>query len=185
MVVEVKAGLPNDIDNERLLLHWSRSLFNSIQVGIMVVDVETKIIVDINPAAALMIGSMREDIVGSQCTSFCACMSKDGRCPVIDLGMDVENELYTLVRKDGSKLDILVTITSSILNNRKFLIKSFVDVSSCREDKEDWSEVEKLLSDNISKTKSMYDNTNKNMSEAKKKLYTALNYIGENKNGHR
>lgn len=178
MVIECMAGLVQDIDKDRLLLHWSKSLFNSIQVGILIVDVETKIVVDVNPAAALMIGSMREDIVGSPCMSCCVCLSKKGKCPVIDLGMDVENELHTLVRKDGSKLDILVTITSSILNDRKFLIKSFVDVSSCIKDNEDWSEIEKLLADNIAKTRKMYGNINRNLSRVKQNLYKALDYSG-------
>ena len=115
----------NVVDKEKLL-YWSKSLFNSIQVGILVIDVETKIVVDVNSAAALMIGSRREDIVGSPCTSCCFCSSKTGKCPVIDLGMDVENELHVLNRKDGTKLDILVNITSSILDDRKFLVESFV-----------------------------------------------------------
>lgn len=183
MVVEMVTSLNQNIIDKDGLLHWSKSLFNSIQVGILVVDVETKIIVDINPAAALMIGSSREDIVGSQCTSCCSCLSKTGKCPIIDLGIDVENELHVLNRKDGSKLDILVTITSSILNGRKFLVKSFVDVSSCVIDKNAWSEVEKLLSDNIIKTKKMCSNTNKNISKVKQNLYKALDYNGENKNG--
>jgi len=182
MVIEVMAGLNRNIIDTEKLLHWSKSVFNSIQVGILIVDVETKIVVDINPAAALMIGSRREDIVGSQCSSWCYCLSKNGKCPVIDLGIDIEDELHVLTRKDGSKLDILVTITSAILDNRKFLIKSFVDVSGCREDEEDWSEVEKLLSDNIIKTKKIYSSVNKNLSKVKQNLYKALNYSEEDKN---
>ena len=183
MVIEVMAGLNQDIIDRDRLLHWSKSLFNAIQVGILVVDVETRIIVDVNPAAALMIGSRREDIVGTPCSLCCSCLSNVEKCPVIDLGMDVENELHTLNRKDGSKLDIIVTITSSILNDRKFLIKSFVDVSSCVKDNEDWSEVEKLLSDNIVKTRKMYNNINRNLSRAKQNLYKALDYSGDTKNG--
>jgi len=170
------------IDKEKLL-YWSKAIFNSIQVGILVVDVETRIVVDINPAAALMIGSRREDIVGGPCASCCSCLSKTGKCPVIDLGMDIEDALHVLTRKDGSKLDILVSVTSSLLDNRRFLVKSFVDVSSCREDKEDWSGIEKLLSDNIAKTKKMRNNINKNMSKVKQNLYKVLNYSGENKDG--
>jgi len=173
----------NVVDKEKLL-HWSKSLFNSIQAGILVIDVETRVIVDINYAAALMIGSSREDIVGSSCTTYC-CLCKNEKCPVIDLGMDIESGSYVLTRKDGSKLDILVSITSLILYDRKFLIESFVDVSSCKEDKEDWSEMEKLLSDNIIKTKKMYSNIDKNISEAKQKLYKALDYSGEDNDGQR
>ena len=174
----IMEGLNKHIIDRERLLHWSKLLFDSIHVGILIVDAETKIIIDINPAAALMIGFRIEDIVGKTCSSYCSCLSEDGKCPVIDLDIDIENELKVLSRKDGSKLDILVSVTSSILNNRKFLIKSFVDVSSCVVDKEDWNGVEKLLSDNISKTKEMYNNrnTNKNISKVKQDLYNALDY---------
>jgi len=182
MVFKVMADPYISIIDKEKLLYWSKSIFDSIQVGILIVDVETKIIVDINSAAALMIGSRKEDIVGSPCASRCSCLSETGKCPVIDLGMDIENELHVLTRKDGSKLDVLINVTSSILDNRRFLIKSFVDVSSCREDKEDWGEIEKLLSDNIAKTKKTHNNIDKNMSKVKQNLYKALDYSGEDKN---
>jgi len=171
-------GLNKHIIDREKLLHWSKLLFDSIHVGILIVDAETRIVIDINPAAALMIGIRTEEIVGSPCNVYCNCLSEDGKCPVIDLDIDIENELKVLNRKDGSRLDVLVSVTSSILNNRRFLIKSFVDVSSCVINNEDWNVVEKLLNDNIYKTKEMYSNPNinKNISKVKQDLYKALDY---------
>ena len=41
-----------------------RAIFNTVQAGILILDAETKHIVDLNPAAAQMIGSPRENIIG-------------------------------------------------------------------------------------------------------------------------
>ena len=178
MTFEAVDQIYHGTGNEDRLLRWFRSIFNSIQVGVLVIDAKTKIIVDINDAAALMIGSRREDIVGNSC-GLCCCLSSNGKCPVIDLGIDIEDELCTLIRKDGSKIDILVTITSAFRNNRRFLIRSFVDISSCREDEEDWVEAERLLRDNIFKMRKIYNNV-ENATKIKQDLYRALGYDGEN-----
>jgi transcriptional regulator with PAS, ATPase and Fis domain len=174
MVYEIVGQIYHGTGNEDRLLRWFRSVFNSIQVGVLVVDAKTKIVVDINNAAALMIGSKREDIVGNSCVS-CCCLSISNKCPVIDLGIDIEDELCTLVRKDGSKINILVTITSAFRNNRRFLIRSFVDIGSCKEDEKDWAEAEQLLRDNIFKMKKVCNN----VKDADKVKYRALSYGGK------
>lgn len=137
------------------LVNWSRSIFNTLQVGILVIDAETKTVVDVNPAAALMIGLRRENIIGNSCTLYGCLGSKKGKCPVIDLGLDIEDEICTLSRKDGTKLNVQVTVTSALHNNKRYLIKSFVDVIDCVEKEEDWTEVEQVLSNNIAEIKSI------------------------------
>lgn len=160
------------------LVQWSKSVFNSIQVGILVIDAETKTVVDINPAAALMIGSYREEIIGNSCTLYGCFGSKKDKCPIIDLGLDIENEICTLNRKDGSKLDVMVAITSALRNNKRYLIKSFVDVTSCNGGKEDWTGVEKLLSGNITDIKNIYkSNCVKTVKKIKQDLHKALSMM--------
>ena len=136
-------------DNEDYI-RWSKKIFDSIIVGILVVDVETKIIVDVNFAASVMIGSKKEDIIGNICSK-CCCLLKNGKCPLdgTDVIMDIENEECVLLRKDGSELDVLVTITSALKNNRRFLIENFVDVSNFVGSGKEWEKAEKLLHDNI------------------------------------
>jgi len=160
------------------LIQWSKSIFNSIQVGILVIDVETKTVVDINPAAALMIGSYREDIIGNSCTLYGCLGNKKDKCPIIDLGLDIENEICTLNRKDGSKLEVMVAITSVLRNNKRYLVKSFVDVTSGNGGREDWTEVEKLLSSNIADIEDIYkSNCVKTAKKIKQDLHKALSMM--------
>jgi len=155
---------------------WSKSVFNSLQVGILIIDADTRIIVDVNPAAALMVGLRREDIVGSSCSLFGCSHSK---CPVIDLGLDVEDEVRILVRRDGTRLYVSTTVTSALWDNKRYLIENFVDITDFREKYEkDWQEVERLLSNNIAEMKKaiLKDPTN-NTAQVKQDLHRALNMI--------
>ena len=159
------------------LYGWPKSLFNSLQVGILIIDAKTKTIVDVNPAAALMVGLNRDDIVGSSCSLFgCSASSK---CPVIDLGLDVENEVRTLVRGDGTELYVSTTITSALWNNKKYLIESFINVAGFMEKYEkDWQEVEKLLSANITEMKkTIHRNPASDTAKVKQDLHSALNMM--------
>ena len=155
---------------------WSKSVFNSLQVGILIIEAETRTIVDVNPAAAVMIGLRREDIVGNSCSLF-GCSSN--KCPIIDLGLDVENEIRTLVRKDGTELYVSTTITSVLWNNKKYLIESFINVAGFMEKYEkDWQEVEKLLSDNTAEMKRMIrKNPACDTAKVKQDLHHALNVM--------
>jgi len=155
---------------------WSKSVFNSIQSGILIIDADTKTIVDVNPAAALMVGLSRDDIVGNSCSLF-GCSSD--KCPVIDLGLDVENKVRVLVRGDGTKLHVSITITSVLWNNKRYLIENFVDITAFKEEYEkDWQEVEKLLSSNIAKMKKTTDRSSANdAAEVKQDLHRALNMM--------
>jgi len=151
---------------------WSKSVFTSLQSGILIIDADTKIIVDVNPAAALMVGLSRDDIVGNSCSLF-GCSS--GRCPVIDLGLDVENEVRILVRGDGTKLYVSTTITSALCNNKRYLIENFVDIT---EYEKDMQEVEELLSNNIAEMKkASHKNPVNDAAKVKQDLHRALSMM--------
>jgi len=155
---------------------WSKSVFNSLQVGILIIEAETRTIVDVNPAAAVMIGLRREDIVGNSCSLF-GCSSN--KCPIIDLGLDVENEIRTLVRKDGTELYVSTTITSVLWNNKKYLIENFVNIADfMRKYEKDWQEIEELLSNNIAEMKkTIHRNPASDTAQVKQDLHKALNVM--------
>lgn len=155
---------------------WSKSVFNSIQSGILIIDADTKTIVDVNPAAALMVGLSRDDIVGNGCSLF-GCSSD--KCPVIDLGLDVENEVRVLVRGDGTELYVSITITSALYNNKRYLIENFVDITDFKEKYEkDWQEVEELLSNNIAEMKKVvHKSPVGDTARVKQDLHRALDMI--------
>jgi len=105
-----------------------RLLLDNIQAGVLVIDKETHLICDANPAALRMIGASREEVVGRQCQQF-VCPAEVGKCPVSDLGQTVDNSERQLVRKDRTILPILKTVVPIMLRGRDCLLESFVDIS--------------------------------------------------------
>jgi PAS domain S-box-containing protein len=107
-------------------------LLDNIQTGVVVVDELTHEITDINPAALLMLDMTRDAVVGHVCHRF-ICPAEVGRCPLSDLGLHVDNSERVLLRKDGSPLSVLKTVVPITLHGRRFLLESFVDISSIKQ----------------------------------------------------
>ncbi len=105
-----------------------KTMFDTVNAGILVIDPETRTIVEANPAAVEMIGSSRRKIVGRRCHQF-ICPSEDGQCPIMDLGQNIDNSERILLKTDGSQLLILKTVASVILAGKKHLLESFVDMT--------------------------------------------------------
>ena len=81
------------------------TIFNTQLNGIVIIDPETHTIVDANIAAVQMIGASREDVSGHICHKF-ICPAEKGRCPITDLGIDVDNRERVLTRTDHTKLSM-------------------------------------------------------------------------------
>jgi len=137
------------------------ALFNSIQSGIIVVDADTKLIIDANPAALFMIGVSRDKVIGHPCKTYLCAENCDG-CPIMTANLadgieDVENTEIVLHRRDGSLVYALLTINSIILSNKRLFINSLIDITKQKQAeallKEHWNHAEKLLSDNVLRLK--------------------------------
>jgi two-component system, NtrC family, sensor kinase len=105
-----------------------RTILDAIQAGVILIDAETHTIIDINPAALSMFGAGRDVVVGSKCHQF-ICPAECGQCPVTDLGQTVDNSERLLVRADGRVTPILKTVVPVVLDGRRCLLESFVDIA--------------------------------------------------------
>lgn len=114
-------------DNERYL----RELLDSICSGVMVVDQESRRVVDVNAAAAALFQRTREDMIDHVCHGF-VCRNEKGNCPVLDLNQTIDLSQRKLLRADGSTLPILKTVTKTERNGRRYLIESFIDISALK-----------------------------------------------------
>ncbi|OPY75523.1 MAG: Cyclic di-GMP phosphodiesterase Gmr [Syntrophorhabdus sp. PtaU1.Bin058] len=103
-----------------------RTIFESIRSGILLVDAERHVIVDVNTVAAKMIGLSRREIVGTICHKH-VCPAEAGGCPITDLGQTVDNSERVLLGYDGRIIPIIKTVNTIFINGRRHLIESFVD----------------------------------------------------------
>ncbi|MCX6233304.1 MAG: PAS domain S-box protein [Bacteroidetes bacterium] len=108
-----------------------KTVLDSTPSGIIVIDAETHMIVDANPVAAKMVGVPKEKIIGSVCHNY-ICPAEKGYCPITDLGQSVDHSERVLLNADGERIPILKTVTSVMLDGRKHLLESFVDITELK-----------------------------------------------------
>ncbi len=118
-------------------------MLNSILAGVVVIDVETRKIVDINPLATELIGIPKQEIIGRICHDF-ICPETKEKCPVCDLGQTVNQQECVLLTSDRKEIPIYKSVAFTTWQGHKYLIESFVDITSRKKAEE---ELEKLNSD--------------------------------------
>jgi diguanylate cyclase (GGDEF)-like protein/PAS domain S-box-containing protein len=105
-----------------------KTILESIQAGILLIDAEKHTIVDANPAATKMIGLPREQISGIVCHKH-VCPVEIGRCPITDLGQSVDSSERVLLTANGGRLAILKTVAPVMIQGRRHLVESFIDIT--------------------------------------------------------
>ena len=140
--------------------HRLKILQNSLASGFMLVDAETRRIVDINPAALEMIGKTREEVVGSNCFDL-VCQAEDRKCPIIDLKQTVNSAERELNKADGSSISVLKTVSTLYINGKQHLLESFIDISKQKiaEEKlrDHYSRLEQLVAERTAELKKSND----------------------------
>jgi two-component system cell cycle sensor histidine kinase/response regulator CckA len=114
-------------ENERFL----RELLDSISCGIMVVDAETRRVVDLNAAGAALLQTGRDEIIGQLCQRF-MCVDQEEGCPVIDLNHTVELSPRELLKADGTRVPVLKTVVRIERKGHACLVESFMDISNLK-----------------------------------------------------
>ena len=97
-------------------------------VGVAIID-RNKIVRQVNSAALAMMGYDCEDqILGKQCHET-LCPSHKNKCPLLDLGEDVDNAERVLLTRDRREVPILKTVKPVRLNGEELLCETFMDIS--------------------------------------------------------
>ncbi|RLB29507.1 MAG: hypothetical protein DRG66_01815, partial [Deltaproteobacteria bacterium] len=94
----------------------------------MLINVETHTIVDANPAATKMIGAPKEEIIGHVCHKY-ICPAEKGKCPITNLGQEIDNSEKILLTATGEEVPILKTVTPILLGGQAHLLDSFIDIT--------------------------------------------------------
>ena len=146
MIESVKSEMTSRMRAEEALRESEgrlRKILDSLQVGAVVIDAETHMIVDANPLALELIGLPKKQVVGHVCHKF-ICPAEEGKCPVSDLGQTVDKSERVLLNAKGQSIPVLKTVTSVFLNGRPYLIDSFVDITEQKRNEKALRESENL-----------------------------------------
>jgi PAS domain S-box-containing protein len=107
---------------------WARTILNTAQAGIIIVDAATHRILEANNKALELIGQPPERVIGSVCHRF-ICPAEEGRCPVTDCGMTVDTSERILITSEGAQVPVLKTVVPATVGGRDLLVESFVDIT--------------------------------------------------------
>jgi len=105
-----------------------KTVLESVQAGIVIIDPEVHRIVDVNSFAARMIGAPKESIIGAECHKF-ICPAERDKCPITDLDQTVDNSERVLLTAAGERREIIKTVTDIQLGERPHLLESFIDIT--------------------------------------------------------
>lgn len=108
-----------------------RTILESIQNGVLIVDPETHIILEVNRELARMVGLPADEIVGSVCHKF-LCPAAKGQCPITDLKQGIDHSERFLIRGDGTQIPVLKSARQVMISGRAQLIESVVDISELK-----------------------------------------------------
>lgn len=104
------------------------AVFDRIQTGIIIIDPDNHTIVDANPLAEQILGSTKDHLINRKCYEF-ICPAEKGACPVTDKNTSITNEERIFINQKGEKVAILKTVARAAINNKEYLVESFVDIS--------------------------------------------------------
>lgn len=138
-ITERKKMLEKLIEKE----HYKNTIFNSIYNGIMLIDGSSHKIVDINPSGEKMFGAKKEDIIGKICHKY-ICPAENGMCPISDLGQTVDNSERILINSSGENIPVIKTVTNVVLEGKKYLLESFLDISERKKMEEEIRQDQKM-----------------------------------------
>jgi PAS domain S-box-containing protein len=120
---------PGKPEPERVeVVDLSRRMGERLTAGILVLDPEQGVVLDLNPVAVKLIGGARESLLGRHIQELLVPVDLDGDMRPED-GLHGPPCLRMLVRADGSKG--LVSLRSSLLDiqGRRLILMSFIDLS--------------------------------------------------------
>jgi PAS domain S-box-containing protein len=139
---EIAVSLEEMIAGQRESEARFRKLFESVHVGIILVDAETRKIVDVNRQALNMMNYGREDVLNQVCHNF-MCPAQMNDCPILDGGQIVDNTERVLIGKGGKWVPVLKTAVPLEVGGHSYLLESFVDISERKRSEEALQESEK------------------------------------------
>jgi two-component system NtrC family sensor kinase len=108
---------------------FSRSLFQATQTGMLIIQTETKQIMDANPAAAEILGCQVEDLVGHLTTECIACSGPS--CNLLSPSDPAQGDsLAEMIHQDGHRIPVLRSVTALKGNNEGILLFGFLDITA-------------------------------------------------------
>ncbi|MCL1814536.1 MAG: response regulator [Treponema sp.] len=110
------------------MLEQFETVWKNVESSIIVIDAETLIVLDVNPAAARLFGASKEDMTGKQCQNV-FCPAKQCQCLFRTQDQPMDRCKREFVKSDGTIIPIVKSVSKIHYNGRPALLESFSDIS--------------------------------------------------------
>jgi len=107
---------------------WLNIIFQTTRAGIMIIDRDEHLIVDVNKAALEMMKSKKENVIGKICHQF-VCPAEHTHCPVTDYNKKIVDEERVLFTIKGDRIPIIKSVVEQKISGKYYLIESFTDIT--------------------------------------------------------
>ncbi len=111
------------------------TILENIECGIIMVDAMTHEIIDVNPVAARLYGSNKQDIIGKVCHQL-VCPAEKGACPIMDKNQEINRSERQFVKANGETVPIIKSVSKIWYRDRLALLESFTDISALKQAEE-------------------------------------------------
>ena len=136
-------AIATDISEQKSTEERLKTIIESVEFGIVIIDPENFEIIEMNTAAIQYIGLNKNEIIGKTCHQF-ICPNEKNYCPVKDLKYKVNNYECFILNSNGHRIPILKTVNEINLGGKPVFIESFIDISKQREAQKKAEESDKL-----------------------------------------
>ena len=110
----------------------SEEIFDSVNIGIVLFDMETYRVVDINTKALQMIGYEEDEALSLTCADVFL-QGDQAMCPSLELGESVDNWEAVIQTKEGGRIPALISVKAIKFKGRPCLLESIVDITPIKE----------------------------------------------------
>ncbi|MCL1905847.1 MAG: response regulator [Clostridiales bacterium] len=132
-------------------LNQFETVWNNVESCIIIIDIDTREVLDVNPAACRMYGGWAEMMIGKRCDKlFCG----GSECPILDHNKNLDRAERSFVTAKGEVVPILKSVSRINYNGRKALLENFSDMSYIKEAEEQKRQLE--VAEQASQAKSAF-----------------------------
>ncbi|MGC8845238.1 MAG: response regulator, partial [Candidatus Hydrogenedens sp.] len=111
---------------------FQRTLMESVQAGIALIDNDTHIIEYINDAGTKMFGAEKDKIIGKVCHKF-LCPTEIGQCPIHNPDEEIVNQEKILLTANGESKPVLKSVKVINIGGKNMILDCFIDISKEKE----------------------------------------------------
>ncbi|MEI6060281.1 MAG: response regulator [Bacteroidota bacterium] len=115
---------------------YLREILDSQDVGVVIIDSETREISFVNSKGAALYGAAKEELIGKICHGS-ICTTPCGDCNISETLRLVKSSEKKLLNVHGELIPIIKSVVETTFNNRKSLVESFVDITDRKKAEEE------------------------------------------------